>query len=128
MKKPGPGGAENNEDFFVLAATAIKISLALKGKPSSNFMDIHELYQKAVSEEIPFHEWFDWLKVQFGASVTPSLTTFMEAKHPSRVKETPVPAPIHSVRGYPSPPREKRGTPVKEKENTYTKGWLSGVF
>ena len=85
------------------------------------------MYQKAVSEEIPFHEWYDWLKVQFGAINTATLSAFMESK---KIKETPVPAPIHSTRGYPSPPREKRGTPVKEKEKeqTYTKGWLSGVF
>ena len=99
-------------------------------------MDVHELYQKAVSEEIPFHEWYDWLKVQFGARDTPTLAAFMEAKNPRpSIKETPVPAPLYSVRGYPpSPPRERkpppRGTlpPRAEKEHTYTKGWLSGVF
>ena len=58
---------ENCEEYFFLASTAIKIQLAIKMPHTSdgcNRINIKALYDQCRKANIPFHEWYDWIRAK----------------------------------------------------------------
>jgi len=98
-KTPPPGAPENCEEFFFLAATAVKIAFAMQAPKTSDGcfrINIKSLYQQALDAEVPFHEWYDWIKLQL-ASKQESLMTSVTSSPGSRVNRVSNPRPRRTV-------------------------------
>mmetsp|Transcript_27588 Transcript_27588/g.42472 ORF Transcript_27588/g.42472 Transcript_27588/m.42472 type:complete len:162 (-) Transcript_27588:9-494(-) len=68
VQKAPVGAPENCEEYFFLAVTAIKISCAMKApiEATGAFrVNADALYQQLLESEVPFHEWYEWIKKQF---------------------------------------------------------------
>merc|ERR1712137_1337184 len=91
---PPIGAPENCEDYFFLAVTAIKISCAMKapvGSAGAFRVNTEQLYEQCLDAEIPFHEWYEWVKSQFDERLQNYLET--EAKIRGDYQPTPPPEP-----------------------------------
>ena len=69
------------EEFFYLAATSIKIQMAIQNPQFSDGVfriNIKALHDQAIQSDVPFHEWYEWLKVALRkkqAALISSVTT-----------------------------------------------------
>eukprot|EP01094_Clydonella_sp_ATCC50884_P008191 TRINITY_DN174_c0_g1_i1.p1 TRINITY_DN174_c0_g1~~TRINITY_DN174_c0_g1_i1.p1 ORF type:complete len:450 (-),score=191.21 TRINITY_DN174_c0_g1_i1:125-1474(-) len=62
-----PASAKSTAEYFYLAATAVKIGLAIRNPRTSDGvfrLNLKALYDQAVANDVPFHEWYKWLEVQ----------------------------------------------------------------
>jgi len=83
---------ENSEEYFFLAVTAVKISCAMKapvGAVGAFRVNADALYQQLLEAEVPFHEWYEWIKKQFERR----LESFAEKEKPATPEPQPTPEP-----------------------------------
>lgn len=122
QKKP-VGAPEGCEDFFYLAATAVKISLAINSPQTSDGcfqINVKALYQQCLDAEIQFHEWYEWIKVVLRskqkamlAAVTASVDSPVNQASPvqgmgrGRGRSTPSGSPAQGKSGDMPAPRRK---------------------
>jgi hypothetical protein len=67
VEKKGKEPAKDCEEYFYLAATAVKIGIAIKYVHHSDEVfktSSKLLYDRAIEADVPFHEWHDWLVEQ----------------------------------------------------------------
>jgi len=91
---------ENTEQYFYLATTAIKIQLSIQNPQKSEQcyrVNVQTLLNKALEEDIPFHEWYDWIRKELLRRSEPqgivSVTSRQRALEEARVGRVVVPAP-----------------------------------
>ena len=97
--------------IFLKAATAIKIAFAVQAPKTSDGcfrINIRSLYQQALDAEVPFHEWYDWIKLQL-ASKQEALHTSVTASPNSNINRVNVPR----SRSQPSQAPRKKPPPKK---------------
>lgn len=117
---PPPGAPENCEEFFFLAATAIKIAFAVQAPKTSDGcfrINIKALYIQALENEVPFHEWYDWIKLQL-ASKQESLYSSVTSSPNSSVNRVKNPRPRRTQKPTPT------SSPVTTPKRAKWLGWF----
>jgi len=82
----------SESEFFYLTAAAVKIGLIMKFSNKAHVLvnqaDAKQLYQKAVNEHVPFHDWHSWITSQYGNLIYGEFNT-SDPNHVSGVPTEP---------------------------------------
>ncbi len=119
-----PADTQSSQEYFFLAAAAIKIALAIKHPEYESEwifrLQVPEAFERAMRAHVPFHEWYPWLYNSFSQSLKERLrqrqlqnqlaNTVPRVTPPPTPPITPASAPLSSadtsVGKVPAAPKE----------------------
>eukprot|EP00753_Platysulcus_tardus_P007533 PLAT15260.1.p1 GENE.PLAT15260.1~~PLAT15260.1.p1 ORF type:complete len:526 (-),score=263.79 PLAT15260.1:134-1711(-) len=85
-------GGDDDPMFFHFRMTAVSVKVWLASTDQIAYepppLRVDLLYERVLSEKVPFHEWYDWLRATY-------MRAYLDQLVKSRLEKAPAPAGLH---------------------------------